>query len=171
MWNYSDTEYIKLFRKMLSWEWYTDTNTKVLFIHCLLKANWKSGSWHGIPYERGQFITSLSTLAHETGLTIKEIRTGLEHLIRTNEVASKSFSKYRIITVLSYDEYQGMGKQNGKEKAGKGASKGQARGKQGATDIRIYKNIRNKEEKEEEPLFEIVQPTQEEIEEGGWGFW
>ena len=56
MWEYTDTEYIKLFRKMLNWEWYTDVNTKVLFLHCLLKANWKDGSWHGHKYKRGQFI-------------------------------------------------------------------------------------------------------------------
>ena len=29
MWEYTDTEYIKLFRKMLKWEWYSDVNTKV----------------------------------------------------------------------------------------------------------------------------------------------
>lgn len=38
--------HIKLFRKFLDWGWYQDINTKVLFIHMLLKANWKDGnSW------------------------------------------------------------------------------------------------------------------------------
>lgn len=103
---YSDNEFIKLYRKMINWEWYTDINTKVLFLHCLLKANWCSGDWKGIHYERGQFITSLNSLSSETGLTIQQVRTALNHLIKTNELTSKSQSKSRIITVVSYDTYQ-----------------------------------------------------------------
>lgn len=34
-------DYVKISRKILEWEWYTDINTKVLFLHILLKANWK----------------------------------------------------------------------------------------------------------------------------------
>ena len=34
--------FIKIYRQLLEWEWYTDTNTKVLFLHCLLKANFKT---------------------------------------------------------------------------------------------------------------------------------
>ncbi|MEE1162755.1 MAG: hypothetical protein UHU21_03580 [Lachnospiraceae bacterium] len=149
MWEYSNTEYIKLFRKMLNWEWYTDINTKVLFLHCLLKANWKDGSWHGVPYKRGQFITSLPTLADETGLTIKQVRTALSHLKRTGEVADKTYSKFRIITVLSYDSFQATGRQ---------------KGRQGATDIRSIRNIKNiKEDKEE-----VQEISDEQAREWGW---
>lgn len=38
---YVNNNFVKLSRKMLNWEWYTDVNTKTLFIHCLLRANWK----------------------------------------------------------------------------------------------------------------------------------
>lgn len=143
MWNYSDNEFIKIYRKLLNWEWYTDVNTKVLFLHCLLKANWKDGSWRGYKYKRGQFITSLPSLARETGLSIKQVRTALKHLKQTGEVADWHDSRIRIITVLSYDDYQDRGRPTGSQKA----SKGQAKGRQGATDIRTYKNIKeNKEE-------------------------
>lgn len=138
---YGDNEYIKLFRKMVNWEWYTDVNTKVLFLHCLLRANWKDGSWKGIAYKRGQFITSLNTLAQETGLSIKMVRTALEHLIMTGEVISerqgKGKGQNRIITVLNYDSYQITGKQE--------ANEGQIKGKQGANKGQQYKN--NKEDK------------------------
>ena len=162
-WEYSDNEYIKLFRRLLKWEWYTDVNTTKLFLHCLLKANWKDGSWHGYKYKRGQFITSLASLARETGLTVKEVRTALKHLERTGEVASWHDSKIRIITVKSYDQYQQAGKPMGKQ----GASKGQAAGKQGATDIR---SIRSKEDKEDKEIDLRSELTQQELDEGGWGF-
>lgn len=134
--------FIKLYRKLLKWEWYDDANTKILFIHCLLKANWESGSWHGISYAPGQFITSLETLSKETHLTIKQVRVALNHLVRTGEVASKGMNKCRIITVLNWDEYQGKGNQKGKETADKGQSKGNQR----ATDkeYKEIKEIKNK---------------------------
>ena len=114
------TRFLKLYTKLLSWEWYDDVNTCRLFIHCLLKANWKSGSWHGIPYEPGQFITSLATLAKETSLTVKQVRVALERLKRTGEVADLRQSNYRIITVLKWDEYQNEGKPKGKPRANQG---------------------------------------------------
>lgn len=163
-WNYSDNEFIKIYRKMLKWEWYTDVNTKTLFLHCLLKANWKDGSWHGYKYKRGQFITSLASLSRETGLTIKQVRTALKHLERTGEVASWHDSKIRIITVNSYDAFQSMGKQQGKQ----GASKGQAEGKQGATDIRTYKNYKNN--KEDKSVIK-EDKTDDELRAEGWTVW
>ena len=150
---YGDNEYIRLFRKMVNWEWYTDVNTKVLFLHCLLRANWKPGSWKGIQYERGQFITSLNSLATETGLSIKMVRTALNHLIMTKEVTSegqgKGKAQYRIITVLNYDSYQATGKQK--------ASEGQDTGKAGANKGQEYKNIEEyKEDKEEREELELA---------------
>lgn len=129
--------YIKLHKKMLSWEWYDDVNTCRLFIHCLLKANWQEAKWHGVTLQPGQFITSTANLAKETHLSIKQVRVALDHLISTGEVASKGQSKFRIITVLKWDEYQGEGKQR--------ANKGQTEGKQGATDEE-YKEDKEKEE-------------------------
>ena len=129
--------FIKLYKKMLKWEWYDDPNTKILFLHCLLRANWQETKWHGVTLQPGQFITSTANLAKETCLSVKQVRVALDHLISTGEVASKGQSKYRIITVLKWNEYQGEGKQR--------ASKGQAEGKQGATDkeYKEYKNNKN----------------------------
>jgi len=136
--------FIKLYKKMLDWEWYDDPNTCRLFIHCLLRANWKSGSWHGISYELGQFITSLQTLANETHLTVKQVRTALEHLKATNEVADLRQSNYRIITVIKWNEYQCEGKPKGKPRA----DQGQTEGRPGATDKEYKEREEEKELKE-----------------------
>ena len=53
-------QFIKLYRQFMNWQWYTDLNTKALFIHCLLRANWKAGEWKGIHYSVGEFITTLT---------------------------------------------------------------------------------------------------------------
>jgi hypothetical protein len=161
-WQYTDGEYVKVFRKMLEWEWYTDVNTTKLFLHCLLKANWRDGTWRGYKYKRGQFITSLPTLARETGMTIKEVRTALNHLKRTGEVADWHDSKIRVITVLSYDQFQQRGRPTGSQRAGKG----QTEGSQRAADIR---SIRSKEDKEDNtPTAVFGDDDTDEAE--GWGF-
>ena len=99
--------FIKLYKKMLKWEWYDDINTKVLFLHCLLRANWESGSWHGIKYEPGQFITSLPTLAKETCLSVQQVRTAISHLKSTGELTDNQQGNCRVITVVKWSEYQG----------------------------------------------------------------
>ena len=99
--------FIKLYKKMLEWEWYDDNNTKIVFLHCLLKANWKSGSWHGISYDPGQFITSLPSLAAETHLSVQQVRTAIEHLKSTGEITDFRQSNCRVITVNNWDAYQG----------------------------------------------------------------
>lgn len=107
--------FVKLSRNILDWEWYSEPCTRGLFIHCILKANWKAGSWKGQTYERGQFITSLSSLADETGYSVQNIKTALKHLISTGELTSKATNKYRIITVCNYDKYQENNKQPNKQ--------------------------------------------------------
>lgn len=133
--------YIKIDRKILGWEWYDDANTMRIFLHCLLKANWKAAKWHGITIEPGQFVTSLPRLAEETQLSVHQVRTALEHLKTTGEVADKGHSKFRIITVIKWNEYQ-VERQTSDRQV---ADKGQSSGRQVAT-IEEYKEREERKE-------------------------
>ena len=128
--------FIKLHRKILEWAWYTDMNTKVLFLHCLLKANFKTKKYQNNTIKRGSFVTSINKLSEETGLTVRQVRTALEHLTSTGELTSSSSNKNRIITVVNYDLYQGTDKQNDKQMT----SDRQASDKQ-ATTVEERKNV------------------------------
>jgi len=108
------TGWIKLHRQLLEWEWYDDTNTKCLFLHCLLRANHSDTEWRGHKIKRGQFLTSVDTLTRETGLSVSQIRTSLKKLISTNEIASKSQARSTVITVLGYDSHQDSDKPDDK---------------------------------------------------------
>ena len=99
-------DYIKVSRSMLDWEWYSDINTSRLFIHMLLKANWKDGNFKGTTVPRGSFVSSIRKLADETSLTEREVRTAINHLKTTGEVTHKPTSKYSVFTVVNYDLYQ-----------------------------------------------------------------
>ena len=130
--------FIKLYDKLLTWGWFKKPNTLSLFIYLLLKANYCDLTFEGQVIHRGQLVTSLPTMARETGQTIKEVRTALGHLIETGEVADYSTNRYRVITVVKYDEYQKDGRQNGSQRAGKGQTKRQSRG----SKYRIYRKYR-----------------------------
>lgn len=109
------SDYIKLHRSMLEWEWYGKINTKVLFIHMLLKANWKDGKFEGEDIPRGSFISSIHSLAKETNLSVMNVRTALKHLKLTGEITSKTQAKYTVFTVINYDSYQSNNKQINKQ--------------------------------------------------------
>ena len=120
------TGWVKLHRQLLDWEWYNDVNTTRVFLHLLIVANHKDNNWRGITIKRGQRLTSISALANETNLSIKNIRTSIKRLKSTNEVASHSTAQHTVFTMVNYDLYQ--------EGANEVANKGQAKGKQGATN-------------------------------------
>lgn len=98
--------YIKIDRKILEWEWYSNINTCRLFIHMLLKANWKDGKFEGKVVPRGSFISSYPTLERETQLTNREIRTAIEHLKTTGELTVQKTNRYSIFTINNYNLYQ-----------------------------------------------------------------
>jgi len=96
--------WIKIHRSLLNWEWYDDNNTKILFLHLLLKANHKDKKFKGKVIKRGQVMTGYSLLAEQTQLTVKKVRVALKHLKRTNEVAIETSSKGSIIQIVNYDK-------------------------------------------------------------------
>ncbi|MCR5652823.1 MAG: hypothetical protein K6F88_03390 [Ruminococcus sp.] len=98
--------YIKLFRNLLNWRWYKDGNTVRLFIHLLLIANISDAAFENITVHRGEVVTSYERLADDLGLSIRNVRTALNHLKSTSEVTSRSTSKYTIISIKNYNEYQ-----------------------------------------------------------------
>ena len=98
--------FIKLHRQLIEWEWYDDANTFRLFIHFLLKANFKDKNWRGITVKKGSFITGYDKLSRELKLTKQQIRTGINKLKSTGEITHQSCNKYSIVTLVKYGDYQ-----------------------------------------------------------------
>lgn len=158
--------WIKLHRSITSWEWYKDANTARLFIHLLLTANREGRSCKGLYIDRGQRLASLKQLSNELGISVKSVRTALNHLKNTQEVActrANGFNKgANLITIENYEFYQ----RGQTEKKGKGArtsaSNGQALGTHRAQNKKYKKdknekNISSRDEsRREREIFEII---------------
>lgn len=98
--------WIKIHRQFLDWEWYDDNNTKILFLHLLLKANHKPKKYRGMELKAGSILTGRDLLSFQTGLSVMQIRTALTKLKSTNEITTKTSSQGSIIQIVNYTKYQ-----------------------------------------------------------------
>ena len=125
--------WIKLHRKITTWEWWDDHNTTRLFIFIISQANHTDKKWQGNSIKRGEFITSYQKMAALTGLSIKQIRTSINRLKKTGEVAVKSTTQFTKVIVEKYSKYQIEGQTEGTPKELQGADEGQTKGRRRAT--------------------------------------
>lgn len=139
--------WIKLHRQFKDWEWYNKSEMVHLFIHCLIKSNFKDGNFQGIEVEKGSFITSLKHLSDETNISIQTIRTCLKKLQLTKEINVKSTNKLTKITICKYESYQFES-----DEANKQLTNNQQTTNKQLTTIEEYKEI--KEKKNNIPAFD-----------------
>lgn len=129
--------FIFLYREMLDWRWYKDIPVKTLYIHILLSAAFKKQDWEDITIHPGQLVTSLESLAKETGLTYSQVRTALKKLEKSKNIACTPTNKYTLITVDNWEKIQ----YSEKKAAGRMTDKSQTDDKQIANKSQHRNNI------------------------------
>lgn len=102
----TDRTYIKLFRKMLNWGWYGDTNTFRVFMHILLTANYTPKEYRGQMIGAGECVFGRKAWAEKLGLSERQVRTAIEHLKSTNEITVRATNKFSVITVTNWKFWQ-----------------------------------------------------------------
>lgn len=128
--------WIKIYPKITKWCWYDDINTRITFLHLLLTVNWEDKNWHGIVIKRGSRVFGRTKLAEEIGISEQSLRTSLTKLKSTSELTIKSYSKYSVVSINKYEEYQ--------EVTSKPTNNQPATNQQ-LTTTKEYKNIRSKD--------------------------
>ena len=99
--------WIQVSRKLLDWEYFNDELMLRGWLYLLLKANHEDKVWHGLEIKRGQYVTSLSKMARDLGISVQQTRRILDTLKSTYEIASCATNKFTIISICKYDIYQG----------------------------------------------------------------
>ena len=135
--------WIALHRQFTQWEWVDKPEMGQLFIYLLISATHEEMQWRGVTIKRGQIVTSLDKIKAATGLSTSKIRTCLERLKLTNEIASETTNQYRVITICNYDKYQNVGETSDKQDDKQIANKSQANRKQIASAISYNNNNNN----------------------------
>ncbi len=135
--------FIKLHRKLLDWEWYNDANVFRVFMHLLLKANFKDKNWQGKTIKRGQIIIGLSKFGSELSLSTQQVRTSLNKLKSTKEITSKATSKYTLVTIVNFEVYQKKEDQDNKQNNTQITNEQQTNNKQITNEQQQRKNDKN----------------------------
>lgn len=140
-----DDGYIKIFRSLKSWEWYQDSNTKDVFLHLLLNAQWEDSRFRGHDIPKGSLVTGYTALSNQLGISIQSIRTAFKHLKSSGEITTKVTNKFTIVSIVNWEKYQG------KEESANRQSNTQPNNlltlnQQSTNTIKENKNIRKKEE-------------------------
>ena len=133
----TDYGFIKLHRKLLSWEWMDNPKVLSVFIACLLQANFTKKTWKGIEIPAGSFVTSLSKLSCLTGLSVRQVRGTLDVLKMTSELTIKTTNRYSMISIKNWNQYQINDTQVDKQNVTQTVTE--------MTTTKNIKNIRNKE--------------------------
>lgn len=131
--------HIKLFRQMLDWGWYSDTNTVRVFIHILLRANYKESEYLGHKIGVGECVFGYNAWAETLGLSVRQLRTAIEHLKSTNEIRVRATNRFSVITVVKWEFWQIEEGLSDKRKTSQASGNKQTSDKQPTTS-KEYKN-------------------------------
>lgn len=137
-----DRTYVKIFRKMLGWGWYGDTNTFRVFMHILLKANYQESEYRGHKIPAGACVFGRKKWSKELGLSEQQIRTAIFHLQSTNEITIKSTNKFTVVTLTNWEFWQIEEGKSTKKRTNHQPSS-QPTSNQQVTTSKESKNIRN----------------------------
>ncbi len=104
--------YVK-FPRALKYSWvYQDAVTWLVLSHLLLSANYKPADirlddGRMIHLEPGQLLVSRASLARATGISESKIERTINRFKNERIIEQISFSKFRIISICNWHEYQG----------------------------------------------------------------
>lgn len=98
--------FIKLHRKLIEWGWYSDSVVKDVFLHILMTANFKPGTYQGYDLKPGQAIIGRKRMSIELGFSEQQIRTALKKLESTGEITLLPTNRFTIATVENWGIYQ-----------------------------------------------------------------
>jgi hypothetical protein len=110
-----DTGWIKLHRKETQNAYYKKSQYVHLWHHILVCANHaeKDFFWNGEVKKimPGQLLTGRKKLSEETGISESTVEDILKFFERQQQIQQQKTTKYRLLTVVNWNEYQGVRQQ------------------------------------------------------------
>lgn len=108
--------YVKIYRTLMSKGYYSDSEYVHLWVHLLMKATYCKKEYlfnNKIEHLKpGQFITGRHSLVKETGINRSKIERILKCFESEHQIEQQTTNKFRIISILNWDEYQNDEQQN-----------------------------------------------------------
>lgn len=115
--------YIKLYRKFKENIFYKNSEAVHLWLHLLFSASFEDSIFYykntKIERKKGQLITGRKKLSQETGIGESTVFRLLKLFESEHQIEQQKTNKYTIITILSYDKYNGNEQQIEQQKNNK----------------------------------------------------
>jgi flagellar motor switch/type III secretory pathway protein FliN len=112
----SSDGWVKIYRKLQDKGYYTKPEYTLLWLHFLFKASHQETEFlfndKIIHLQPGQFITGRKKLSEETGIEESKVERICKVFKNEQQIEQQTFTKYRIITICNWTEYQGSEQQN-----------------------------------------------------------
>ena len=134
--------WIKLYRDIENWRYFSDANALQLFLYLIIHANTEDCYFQDELCKRGELITSVAHLSDVLRLSTQQVRTILKKL-NGKEIVIKSTNRNTHIIICNFDSYQGEKKENNKR-----ITNEQQTNNKLITTIKEYKNKEYKKEEE-----------------------
>jgi len=102
--------YVKLYRKLFEKGWAKKPEFVSLWVYCLIRANHKptevflNGS--SVLLNAGQFVASRLQISMNTGVNESKVERVLKCFQSEQQIEQQTFSKYRIISIVNWHDYQ-----------------------------------------------------------------
>ena len=149
--------YIKMHRSLMDKGYYLKSEYVHLWLHLIYKATYTKREFMFNDkievLQPGQFITSRNKLSIETGIEESKIERILNVFKTEQQIEQQSRNKFRIISILNWNEYQNLEQQNELE----------MNSKRTASEQQVNTNNKDKKEKKERINREFIVPSIEEI--------
>lgn len=101
--------WIKLHRKIIDWDWWTDSYVVHVFIYLLLMANHKAKNVGSRTIKQGQYLTSIRAISRDLNLNERTVMRALKTLLESETIKVESGrTNGTLITISKYKEYQSV---------------------------------------------------------------
>lgn len=139
------TTFIKLDRNIVEWRWFSSPNTLAVWIYLLVSAKNEPEDFRDFTIGRGEVLVSYGKIAEKLGMTPKEARTAIEHLVKTGEIRkTRQAQNVAIYIIEGFSRYQDKRATFGQPVGNLSATSGQPSGNLSAA---IKEDKEDKEEK------------------------
>ena len=98
--------WLKIYRSIVDWEWFSEHDMTVFFIWCLCNANVDGRMWRGVYVKPGQLVVSRSTVCKELGISERRYRTIISRFSKSGEITMKPQGAFSILTIVNWEIYQ-----------------------------------------------------------------
>lgn len=98
--------FIVIARQLLDWRFAQFPYAVALWVHLIMRANWKDGWFMGERIPRGSLATSTASLAEQTGVSESTVRRWLKKFENDGQITRQATNRFTIINITNYRAFQ-----------------------------------------------------------------